>query len=138
MFIYVYVLRSSGTRVRVRDLLDRQPTRGWLQYKQVPLDDYGLRWEAHLLTEAGGKSLLRPLDRARVRRVEGVMHLVGREDCGRGSKKATPLWRPQSWMCALAPADAEPLLQRMQAATAAAPYNPFEDERDDHIDHLDW
>ncbi len=139
MLIYVYVLRSSGTRVRVRQLLERQPTRGWLQYKQVPLDDYGPRWEAHLLTEAGGKSLLRPLNWARLRRVEGVMHLVGREDCGRGSKKSTPLWRPQSWMCAADPADAGPFLERLQAEEAKRPYNPLdEDDFDDPPIPLDW
>lgn len=136
--MHVYLLRSNGFRVSARDLITRPPARGWLQYKQVPLDDYGLRWEAHLLTAAGGQPLLRPLHWARLRRVDGVMHLTGREDCGRGSKKASPLWRPQSWMCALDTADAVPLLQRMQDAAAAAPYNPLLDERDDHIDHLDW
>lgn len=121
-----------------RDLLARQPMLGWLVYQQVPLDDYGVRWEAHLLEDRGGKPLLLSLQWARLRRVDGVMHLVGREDCGRRSKKASPVWRPQSWMCAFDPTDAQPLLQRMQVAAAAAPYNPFEDERDDHIDHLDW
>ncbi len=138
MFTHVYVLRNGGKRVASTDLLEQQPVRGWLQYKQVPLDDLGPRWEAHLLTMAGGKPLLRPLNWARLRRVEGVMHLVGREDCGRQSKKASPAWRRQSWMCAFDPADARPFLQRMAAAAAARPYDPLEDDRDDFIDPLAW
>lgn len=137
MFIHVYVLRSSGKRARPRELLERQPVRGWLQYKQAPLDDYGPRWEAHLLEAAGGQPLLRSLHWARLRHVEGVMHLVGREDAGRQTKKSSPLWQRQSWMCALNPADARPFLLRMVAA-AAAHYDPLEDDRDDYIDPLAW
>ncbi len=48
---------------------------GWLVYQQVPLDDYGVRWEAHLLEDRGGKPLLLSLQWARLRRVDGVMHL---------------------------------------------------------------
>ncbi len=67
------------------------------------------------------------------------MHLVGREDCGRGSKKSTPLWRPQSWMCAADPADAEPFLQRLLAEEAKRPYNPLdEDDFDEPPIPLDW
>lgn len=66
------------------------------------------------------------------------MHLVGREDCGRGSKKSTPLWRPQSWMCAFDPADAAPMLERLRVAALSAPYDPFEDDPDDHPIPLDW
>ena len=137
MLIHVYLLRSSGRRVPVRELIARPPTHGWLQYQQVPLDDYGVRWEAHLLGGRGGKPVLPSLHWARVRRMDGVMHLVGRENCGRASKKATPIWRLQSWMCVFDPADAQPMLERLQRA-ARASTDPFDEEFYDHSAHIDW
>lgn len=131
-------MRNNGRRVPARELSARPPVRGWLQYKETTIDTYSPRWEAQLLEAQGGRSVIPTLYWARFRRIEGVMHLVGREDCGRGGKKASPLWRPQSWMCAFDPADAAPMLERLRLAALSAPYDPFEDDPDDHPIPLDW
>jgi len=126
--MHIYQLRSFGSRVRASELLARPPAYGWLQYKQTPLDSYGQRWEAHLLTAQGGKPLLPPLFWARLRRVDGVMHLVGREDCGRQTKKASPAWKRQSWMCAADLTLAAPMLERLCEAEQKTLPDDFDDD----------
>ncbi len=69
-------------------------------------------------------------------RVDGVMHLVGPEDCGRRSERVPAAGGPNPG-CVRA---ILPMSNRFVVAHAGrrscGPYNPLEDERDDHTDHL--
>lgn len=114
MLLYVYRMRTGGNRLEGNDEALRRPVRGWLELRPSPRDDYGPRLEAHLREGEGGSALLRPLYWARVRRVSGVMHLAGKEECGRTATKAKSDLQPQSWLCAINPEDALPLLERVR------------------------
>lgn len=106
-----------------------------LTYKQSPLDDHGPRFETHLVDRAG-KALILPLYWARIRRIEGgVMHLAGTEEGGRTNTKARPERYKQSWLCAVNPADAMPLLDRVYI-TARHGYDPEADNDEDDDAHL--
>ncbi len=114
MLLYVYRMRHGGARVAGSDPALRRAAYGWLEFARSPLDSYGPRWEAHLRIERGGhEDAIPPLHYARVLRVDGVMHLIGRENLGRGNTKAKPVWKQQSWLCAIDPAHAMPLLDKV-------------------------
>ncbi len=108
----------------------RTPARGWLEFKRSPLDSYGARWEAHLLDRQGGKDVIPPIRYARLHRVDGVMHIIGREEGGRPNTKAASVPWKQSWLCALDPADALPFLERVRVVRATG-FSPEDDFSDD-------
>lgn len=127
MFLVVYRMRERGQRLAGRSLTLRNGSvSGWLEYRPTPLDSYGPRMEAHLLDGLGGKDLIPPLYRAQLRRVAGVMHLVGWERLSRGTQKAKAEDMRQSWLCAASQADAVPFLNRVYVPGIAG-YSP-EDE----------
>jgi hypothetical protein len=130
VLIFVYRMRSWGSRIAGSDPALRKPVHGWLEFKRTPLDSYGPRMEAHLLDRQGGRDLIPPLRYAQIRRVNGVMHIVGREEGGRGSTKASSRPLAQSWLCALDPADALPLLGRVRI-TSITGFDPESDFSDD-------
>lgn len=119
-------MRERGHRRSPTDLRQESGTKGWLYFGPVPLDDYGQRMEARLLNAHGGTDLILPLQYAQVRRMEGVMHITGKEHYGRGSKGRVEVWR-QSWMCAHDPQEAQALLHRVKATGLAA---IFGDDKD--------
>jgi len=122
-------MRANGHRLASTDPALLHGVPGWLEFKRSPLDSYGPRMEAHLLDRPGGKDLIRPLYYARLVRIEGVLHLAGREREGRSNTKANTRAVSQSWLCALDPADALPLLERVHV-TRASGLGP-EDDMDD-------
>lgn len=123
-------MRSGGHRIAGSDPALRQAVHGWLLYKRTPADDYGPRWEAHLLDRPNGKALTLPLFRARFARVDGVLHIVGTEEGGRTNTKARPsLWK-QSWLAAQDPADALPFLDKVSLSSATG-FSPEADHLDD-------
>lgn len=123
-------MRSNGHRLAGPDLSQQVPTHGWLEFKRSPIDSYGPRMEAHLLDQRGGKDLILPLHYARLARVDGVMHFTGHERVGRTNTKASTRRVAQSWLCALNPADALPLLARVRVikATGFGPDGDHDDE----------
>ena len=128
--MYVYRMRTGGHRRAGADPALRAGVRGWLVFQRAPLDDYGPRWEAHLLNTQGGKDLIPPLRRAQLRRIDGVMQIVGSEEGGRPNTKAKSVPLKQTWLCALDPADAEPLLARVRL-TSASGFSAEDDFADD-------
>ena len=130
MLFHIYRMRIDGHRLAGADPRLRQPAYGWLQFKRSPLDSYGPRQEAHLLDKPGGKDLILPLYYARLARIDGVMHLTGQERIGRNATKASSRRVNQSWLCALDPADALPLLSRVHitSATGFGPESDFDDD----------
>lgn len=131
-------MRSGGHRLAGANPALRHGVRGWLLFARTPLDDYGPRWEARLLDARGGRDLIPPLRHAQLRRVDGVMHIVGREEGGRPNTKASSRPLKQSWLCVLDPADAEPLLGRVRIETASG-FSPEDDfATDDPFAPLDW
>lgn len=78
VFLTVYSMRDRGLRRQPRDLLNDLGTTGQLYFGPVPLDDYGLRMEARLITPEG-QDLILPLQYAQIRRIQGVIHIVGKE-----------------------------------------------------------
>lgn len=122
-------MRTGGHRLASTDPALLRGVHGWLQFGRSPLDSYGPRMEAHLLDKPGGKDLIRPLYYARLVRIEGVLHLAGRERQGRDNTKASTRPVGQSWLCALDPADALQLLQRVRVDRATG-FSP-EDDMDD-------
>lgn len=123
-------MRSNGRRLAGADLSQQQPVQGWLEFKRSPLDSYGPRMEAHLLDRRGGKDLILPLYYARLARIDGVMHLAGQERIGRSNTKASTQRVNQSWLCAVNPADALPLLERVYVVKASgfSAENDLDDE----------
>lgn len=107
-------MRANGHRLASTDPALLHGVNGWLEYKRSPLDSYGPRMEAHLLDRPGGKDLIRPLYYARLVRIEGVLHLAGREREGRDNTKASTRPVGQSWLCAFDPADALQILRRVR------------------------
>lgn len=120
-------MRSSGHRLAGTNPALLRGVQGWLEYKRSPLDSYGPRMEAHLLDRPGGHDLIRPLYYARLVRIQGVLHLAGREREGRNNTKAKTRPVSQSWLCALDPADALPLLQQVRV-TRVSGFDPQDDE----------
>lgn len=114
--MHIFRMRSGGYRLPGSSILGSGVS-GWLDYRQSPPDDYGPRWEAHLRATPGGPDLLVPLLWAKVRRIDGVLHLAGREECGRRNTKAKSELRHQSWLCAINAEDAEPLIARIRLNT---------------------
>lgn len=102
---------------------------GLLYFGPVPLDDYGHRMEARLLDRPGGKDLILPLQFAQIRRIQGVMHLAGKEYYGRGPKSRVQVWG-QSWMCCHDIADAQQLLAKVQLQGVAALFG----DEDEYLD----
>ncbi len=82
-------MRANGHRLASTDPALLRGVSGWLEFKRSPLDSYGPRMEAHLLDRPGGKDLIRPLYYARLVRIEGVLHLAGREREGRDRTKSS-------------------------------------------------
>jgi hypothetical protein len=117
VFLTVYRMRERGLRRQPRDLLNDLGTTGQLYFGPVPLDDYGLRMEARLITPKG-QDLILPLQYAQIRRIQGVIHIVGKEYYGRRTKSKVVVWR-QSWMCTNEPQEAHKLLSRVQASGMA-------------------
>lgn len=138
MWIYLYRMRSGGHRIAGANPALRQAVRGWLHFARTPLDDYGPRFEAHLLDSKGGKDLVPPLRYAQLRRVDGVMQIVGREEGGRKNTKVKSVPLKQSWLCALEPADAEPLLARVRVVSATGFSAEDDFAEDDPFAPLDW
>lgn len=136
MFYHVYRLRSGGHRIAGTDPSLFQGVEGWLEYRRSPLDSYGPRMEAHLLDRTGSKDLIPPLFYARLVRIGGVMHLAGRERVGRGNTKASTRPVGQSWLCALDPAEALSLLERVRVHRASG-FSPDDDFDDDPYAPLD-
>lgn len=114
VLFYVYLMRSNGVPRDGNDPMLHEPVCGWLEYVKSPPDSLGPRMQAHLRDGRGGAHLLKPLQWARLRRIDGgVLHLTGREECGRPNTKAKSELRRQSWLCAADPAEAAPLLARV-------------------------
>ncbi len=131
MLLHVFRMRSSGHRLPSSDPGLRRGVAGMLTYKQSPLDDHGPRWEAHLINPESGKALLLPLYWARLKRIEGgIIHLAGIEEGGRQNTKAKPMRYKQSWLCALNPADALPLLAKVHV-TSVSGFDPEDDNAED-------
>ncbi|MDR6216210.1 hypothetical protein QE399_003899 [Paracidovorax wautersii] len=124
--MHIFRIRSGGYRAS-RTSIWQSSVAGWLDYRMSLPDDYGPRWEAHLRAAPGGRDLITPLQWARIRRIDGVLHLAGREECGRPNTKAKSDLQPQSWLCALTPGDAEPLIARIRF-TSATGYTADEDD----------
>lgn len=134
--MHIYRLRSGGLRIAGSDPELRNGVYGWVEFKRSPLDSYGPRMEAHLLDRTNGKDLIRPLYYARLRRIDGVMHLAGREREGRNNTKANTRPVSQSWLCAFDPADALPLLAKIHVHSPAG-FSPDEEYDDDPFAPLD-
>lgn len=131
-------MRSNGRRLAGADLHEQQPVQGWLEFKRSPLDSYGPRMEAHLLDQRGGKDLVLPLYYARLARIDGVMHLAGQERVGRSNTKANTRRVNQSWLCAMDPADALPLLERVYVVKASGFSVDGDQDEDDPFAPLDY
>lgn len=112
-------MRSNGIRLAGTSPELRSFVRGWLEFKRTPEDSYGPRMEAHLLNQRGGKDLIRPLYYARLLRIDGVMHLAGKEREGRANTKASTRPVNQSWLCATDPADGLQILDRVYVHRAS-------------------
>jgi hypothetical protein len=110
-------MRSRGQRIAGYTLRAAPGVSGWLVLQPHVLDGTEVGMVARLHRAPGGPEILVPLHHARVRRVDGVMHLIGTELVSR-STKGTPARWPQSWLCALHPADARPLLARVYVGSA--------------------
>lgn len=102
-----------GRRRAPSDLRADPGIAGLLYFGPVPIDDYGHRMEARLLDRPGGKDLILPLQFAQILRIQGVMHLTGKEYFGRGLKSKVQVWN-QSWMCCHDPLDAQHLIAKVQ------------------------
>lgn len=126
VLVTVFRMRERGQR-RSSSIRSDPGTRGWLHFDRVPLDDYGPRMEARLLTEHGGADLILPLQYAAIRRVSGVMHIVGKEYFSRSTKGKVEVWR-QSWMCATDLEHAHQLLDRVENRGLAAIFPDYEDD----------
>ena len=109
--MHIYPIRSYGNRLP-SEFIRQHKAYGWLDFRQIKTATH-LRGEARLLDVKGGRDLIAPLQWARVRRVDGVLHLAGKQDYGRPNLKAKPVWRSQSWLCAYTQEDAEEFLARM-------------------------
>lgn len=131
-------MRSNGHRLAGAELIHQQPVRGWLEFKRSPLDSYGPRMEAHLLDRRGGKDLILPLYYARLARIDGVMHLAGNERVGRSNTKANTRRVSQSWLCALDPADAQPLLARIRVTHSTGFSAENDNDIEDPFEPLDY
>lgn len=123
-------MRRLGQRIAGADPVLRKPAHGWLEFVRIPSDSYGTRWEARLLHTRGGDDMIPPLSWARVLRIEGVMHLAGIEENARKSTKAQSQPERQSWLCANSPADALPILGRVQLPDPLA-FSPEDDFKED-------
>lgn len=110
----------------------QRPAQGWLFFARSPLDSYGPRMEAHLLDQQGGKDLIPPLYYARLVRMDGVMHLSGHERIGRNNTKSNTRPAAQSWLCAMSPSDALPLLRKVRVSSATG----FTDDDDEDYDPM--
>lgn len=64
-------------------------------------DDYGRRTVARLVAGHGShEDVIPPLQRAQIRRIDGVMHLVGVERVGYDGRHERGPKYQQSWLCA--------------------------------------
>ncbi|RYH67815.1 MAG: hypothetical protein EON54_03745 [Alcaligenaceae bacterium] len=111
--MHIYRMRVRG-ELASRDVILKLAASGWLDFRRVPPGAYGPSFEARLLDSRGGRDRLPPLYWARILRIDGVLHLVGKEDCGRPNIKARPDMRYQSWLCASDPAAAAPFIARVK------------------------
>lgn len=123
--ITVYRMRERGLRRQPRALLNDPGTTGQLYFGSVPLDDYGVRMEARLITP-DGQDLILPLQYAQIRRIQGVIHIVGREYYGRRTKSKVLIWK-QSWMCTNEPQEARKLFQKVPVTGLARIFGDDED-----------
>ncbi len=127
MHCWVYRMRESGQRIAGADPRLRRGVEGWLEFSRSIMDVQQPSWEAHLRDGRGGKDLVLPLYRARLLRVDGVLHLAGRESLGRQTQKAKSRPAPQSWLVALDPLDALRLIDKVYVGSATG----FSAEDDD-------
>lgn len=111
------MMRERGARVPGYRLRETSGVPGWLVLQPHLLDGREVGMVARLYRSQGGPEILVPLHYARVRRIDGVMHLAGTELVSRSTKGAPARW-PQSWLCALDPVGARPLLERVYVGSA--------------------
>lgn len=128
MQVTVYRMRDRGTRYDARNPALRKGVKGWLRFLHVS-DDYGRRTVAQLVAGQGShEDLIPPLQDAQIRRIDGVMHLVGVEKVGYDGRHERGARFKQSWLCAGDEAQALAFLDRVTYQTD----NPFEE-----MDYLD-
>jgi hypothetical protein len=126
MRLHVFRMRQGGQRRAGSDPALRVSVLGWLEF--VRSDGEGPpAWEAHLRSDRGGHDIIPPIYYAHLRRVDGVMHLVGREEIGRPNPKAKVRLVAQSWLCAIDPAEALPLLRRVVIDSVTG-FSPEDDD----------
>jgi len=127
MHVWVYRMRENGLRKAGSDPRLRRGVEGWLDFCRSRLDTQQPSWEAHLRDGRGGRDLVQPLYRARLLRVDGVLHLAGKEFQGRQTQKAKSWPTPQSWLVALDPLDGLRLIEKIYVTSASG----FSAEDDD-------
>lgn len=123
--VVAWQMRSRGSRVPGLTLRRTPGTSGWLAFIPDILDGHERGMRAQLLAGRGGRDLLHPLRDARIRRLDGVIHITGHELVARTTKGKAERWA-QSWLCVLDPADAAPILARVFVDVFG-----FSDETDD-------
>lgn len=122
MQVTVYRMRQRGTRYDARNPALRQGVNGWLRFLHVS-DDYGRRTVAQLVAGQGShEDLIPPLQGVQIRRIDGVMHLVGLEKVGSDGRHERGHRFKQSWLCATDEAQALTFLDRVTYETE----DPFE------------
>lgn len=119
-------MRSRDQRVAGCVLRQQPGTPGWLRIEPDVLDGHERGLRARLLDHRGGKDVILPLYGARLRRVDGVMHIIGTELMPK-SRKGRPWEYRQSWLCATDPADAREFLERVYV-TSPTGFNAEDDD----------
>lgn len=127
-------MRSRGIRRKGNDRALRESVKGWLYFGPTPLDDFGPRMQARLLGP-DHSDLILPLQYAHIKRIEGVMHIVGVEYYLRGRKGTPERWK-QSWLCAFEPSDATPFLDKLRTGSVTGFDDDDQSEPEITLDHL--
>ncbi len=143
MQVWIYQMRSNGQRLGATALARLRPSSGWMVYRRSTRHQArGKSWEVHLFRSADeaaistAASSITPLYFARLVHADGVLHIAGYEDHGRPQIKASPWYRPQSWLVAT---DAKTARAYLQRAIEHMPPDIDEDERDARSDaYIAW
>jgi hypothetical protein len=108
VFLFVYQLRSGGTRRPRSSILQGKPARGRFIYREYEVGDRKIM-RASLVGE-DGLDLLDPLIHASIPKIGLGMHVVGTQYIGHGGAKSRTRKYPQSWVCAQTDPDLKALI----------------------------
>ncbi|WP_367846990.1 hypothetical protein [Rhodoferax sp. WC2427] len=129
MFFYVYPLRINGLRLTQLTVQTHAPVYGRLVLRKPSHDHFGPDALCASLYDKESKEVLPELVNAKVAKINVGMHLTGYEQHGRGRKGRIDR-HPQSWLCALTPADLTLLVQMIPPRrSGGSGFDPEDDDR---------